>query len=241
MNKQGSLTQLAYERLRADVLSCRFKPGEQLKTKDLCEDLGVSLGAVREALSRLTAEGLAVAEPQRGFRVAPVSVDELRDLTSTRIHIESICLERAITRGDLGWEADLLAAYHTLSRTPERIHTEGAVRLNDGWASVHTQFHQKLIAACDSPWLLRIRLQLFQQTERYRQLSVPFQTVDRDTNQEHCDLMNAAVARNVPLATQLLARHMEITMNIVIAGLAAISAGASPGGQDPKRGSTVAA
>lgn len=233
LSGQGSLTQVAYERLRADVLSCKFRPGEQLKTKDLCEGLGVSLGAVREALSRLTAEGLVIAEPQRGFRVAPISIEELRDLTRTRIQIETICLERAISCGDVNWEADLVAAYHLLSRTPERISTDGAVRLNDGWSNVHTQFHQKLIAACDSPWLLRIRLQLYQQTERYRQLSVPFQTVKRDTNQEHFDLMNAAVARNVPRAAQLLAQHMEVTMNIVIAGLSAIDAGSEH--EEPRR------
>lgn len=218
------MTQIAYERLRADTLSCRYKPGEQLKTKDLCESLHVSLGAVREALSRLTAEGLVVAEPQKGFRIAPVSIEELRDLTRTRIQIETMCLERAISLGDLNWESEILAAYHTLSRTPERIETDGRVHLNDNWSAVHTQFHHKLIAACDSPWSLRIRHQLYQQTERYRQISVPFQVVTRNTNQEHFDLMNAAIARNVPRAAQLLAQHMEITMNIVIAGLSELNA-----------------
>jgi DNA-binding GntR family transcriptional regulator len=217
----GSLTQSAYERLRADVLSCKLRPGQQLKTKELCERLGVSLGAVREALSRMTAEGLVVAEPQRGFRVAPISVEELRDLTRTRIQIETMCLESAMSHGDVAWESELIAAYHQLSHTPERITLEGAVRLNDAWAEAHTRFHQKLIEACDSPWLLRIRLQLYQQTERYRQLSVPFQTVERNTNQEHFELMNAVIARNVPRAAQLLAKHMETTMDIVIRGISA--------------------
>ena len=59
----------AYEALRADLLACRVAPGSRLKIQELCLQHAVSLGAIREALSRLTSEGLVVAEPQRGFRV----------------------------------------------------------------------------------------------------------------------------------------------------------------------------
>ena len=68
-----NLTQGAYEGLRADLLACRVTPGSKLKIQDLCERFSVSLGAIREALSRLTSEGLVISEPQRGFRAAPIS------------------------------------------------------------------------------------------------------------------------------------------------------------------------
>ena len=96
-----SLTQGTFEVLRADVLASRLRPGERLKINQLCDRLGVSLSAVREALSRLTAEGLVIAEPQRGFRVAPISVDELCDLTRVRIEIEAMCLRSAVRGGDI--------------------------------------------------------------------------------------------------------------------------------------------
>jgi len=112
-----SLTRSAYESLRADLLSCRFEPDERLNISELCAAMGVSLGAVREALSRLTSEGLVVAEPQRGFRVAPVSADDLRDLYRTRVDIEGLCLRRSIEVGGLDWESSLVAAYHSLSKT----------------------------------------------------------------------------------------------------------------------------
>jgi len=215
----ASLTQTAYERLRADLLSCKLKPDEQLKISQLCEQLDVSLGAVREALSRLTSEGLVIAEPQRGFRVAPVSLDDLKDLTRVRIQIETSCLERAITCGDMNWETNLVAAFYRLSRTPERVSDgAGGVRLDDTWREAHNQFHECLIAACDSPWLLRIREQLYLQTERYRQLSVPLQTVKRDTNTEHQDLMNSVLARDTSRASKLLDAHLTRTMDILVAG-----------------------
>lgn len=214
-----SLTQGAYERLRADLLTCRLKPDEQLKINHLCEEFGVSLGAIREALSRLTSEGLVVAEPQRGFRVAPISAADLKDLTRVRIQIETSCLERAIACGGVEWETDLVAACYRLSRAKEHVSDGKSVRLDDDWRDTHNQFHDCLIAACDSPWLLRLREQLYSQSERYRQLSVPLQKVKRNTNREHEDLMNAALARDTPKAVALLDRHLTKTMEIVLAGL----------------------
>src|ERR1700679_1227048 len=79
-----------YRQLRADILACRLRPGEKLQINALAEERGVSLSGVREPLSRLSAEGLVTAEPQRGFRVAPVSFEDLTDLTMTRIDIENL-------------------------------------------------------------------------------------------------------------------------------------------------------
>src|SRR5271170_5821579 len=114
----ASLTQRAYDELRNDLLNCRFEPGEPLRIGELCKRLEASQGAVREALSRLTSEGLVEARPQRGFRVTPISAEDLGDLTSARIEIEELCLRHAIEAGDVHWEARMVAAFHQLSRTP---------------------------------------------------------------------------------------------------------------------------
>src|SRR5271170_5734115 len=114
----ASLTQRAYDLLREALLDCRFEPGEPLRIGELCKRLDASQGAVREALSRLTSEGLVEARPQRGFRVTPISAADLRDLTAARIEIEELCLRHAIEAGDVHWEARMVAAFHQLSRTP---------------------------------------------------------------------------------------------------------------------------
>src|ERR1700722_6476034 len=105
MNQKFSLTQEAYERLRADLLACRLQPGQRLRINELCKRLSVSLGAVGEALSRLTSEGLVSAEPQLGFTVAPISAIDLHDLTMVRIEIEGLCLRQSVANGDLSWES----------------------------------------------------------------------------------------------------------------------------------------
>jgi len=211
----GSLTQTAYERLRADVLACRLRPGERLRINDLCEKLSVSLSAVREALSRLAAEGFVVAEPQRGFRVAPISIEELRDLTSVRVEIEGMCLRRALAAGDVAWEEQLVAAHHRLSRTPER--EEGDMgRVAEAFAVAHAAYHRALVAGCDSPWLLRLREILYAQGERYRRLSVPLARRQRDLPREHREIMEAALARDADRAVMLLRRHLELTTTILL-------------------------
>jgi DNA-binding GntR family transcriptional regulator len=219
-----NLTQGAYEQLRADLLSCRILPGSRLKIQELCTRLAVSLGAIREALSRLTSEGLVVAEPQRGFSAAPISIEDLRDLTRVRVEIDSLCLRRAIELGDVDWEARAVAAFHRLSRTPERAAGDPS-RSSDGWAQAHAAFHTALIEGCDSPWLLRLHGQLYDQSERYRRLSISITPRRRNIGNEHQAILDAALARDADKAVRLLAAHIDATADILAAGLQAPAAG----------------
>ena len=170
-----TLAQAAYDRLRADLLSGRLRPGEPVKISEIGAAFGTNVNAIREALSRLTSEGLVVATPQKGFSATPISAAELRDLTEVRIQIETSCLERSIATGDVNWETQIVAALHRLSRTPERVPGDPD-QTSEEWARHHAAFHKALVAGCDSPWLLRIRETLYTQSERYRRLSVPFAT-----------------------------------------------------------------
>jgi DNA-binding GntR family transcriptional regulator len=232
-----NLTQGAYEAVRADLLACRIPPGSRLKIQDLCDRFSVSLGAIREALSRLTSEGLVVSEPQRGFRAAPISVADLQDLTMVRIEIESLCLRRAIAVGTVEWEARLVAAFHRLSRTPERAPAD-PMRSDDEWAGAHATFHLALVEGGDSPWLLRLHSQLYAQSERYRRLSIPLGSAERNVGQEHQDILNAVLRRDAERAVMLLTRHLRATTEILLAadieGYAARGTSAGDGDQDAR-------
>ena len=210
-----SRTQDVYERMRAELLSGSSAPATRLKINDLCRAHGVSLSAVREALSRLTSEGLVIAEPQRGFSVAAVSANELADLTRVRAQIECLCLERAIAVGDVDWEAQVVAAFHHLSRTPERD-ADDPGRMSDARSAAHAAFHDALARGCDSPWLLRLRETLYVQSERYRRLSISSNGVARDLNREHQDIMEAVLAREARRARRLMTKHLELTMSTLL-------------------------
>jgi DNA-binding GntR family transcriptional regulator len=213
--RTGSRTEDAHVHLRADILACRYRPGERLRILDLAARLGVSHTVVREALSRLSADGLVVAEAQRGFTVAPVSPKELADLTDVRVTIECDALRRSIERGDIAWESRIVASAHAMARTSERVPGD-AVRLSDAWSSEHHTYHAALVSACESDVLLRLRAALFEQSERYRRLSVPLADADRDIEGEHEHLTRAVLDRDRERACHLLEEHLRTTSAVLL-------------------------
>ncbi len=234
-----SLTSSAYESLRRDLLACELRPGERLNINELCQKTGFNLSAVREAISKLTAEGLIVADQRRGFSVAPISVSELRDLTRVRSEIENLCLRRAMVLGDVAWEAGVMAAYHVMSNTKRMVGGGGATGV-DAWWTAHASYHRALVAACDSPWLMRLRDQLFAQSERYRILGSQLRVSNtRDVEREHQEITEAVLARDVDRATGLMAAHFEMTTHILLRADEA-GAGLSNGGSRMLAGEAVA-
>ncbi|MFZ6648596.1 GntR family transcriptional regulator [Undibacterium sp. TJN25] len=212
----GSLTVSIYKRLQADVLAGRLAPGDKLKIHDLSEQMDVSPGVVREALSRLASESIVVASPQRGFRVAPISAEDVRDLTQARIEIERSCLRRSLTNGDVAWEAAILAALHRLSHTPHE-----AADLSEPWADTHAQFHKSLVDACDSKWLLKVREQLFVQAERYRRINTRLSADIRDLRAEHEEIAKLAISRDVERTCEMMEHHLKLTETLTLQMLGA--------------------
>src|ERR1700728_969100 len=120
-DSDSNLTHRAYVRLKADLIACRLAPDSRLNISRLQKDLGFSQAAVREALSRLTAEGLVTIEPNAGFRAASISREGFRDLAMACANVEVPCLRSALANGDLQWEGALLATYHIASKVLERV------------------------------------------------------------------------------------------------------------------------
>jgi DNA-binding GntR family transcriptional regulator len=201
-----------YQSLRAEILAGEIPPGGKVRTQLLCDRFGVSLGAVREALSQLMAEGLVLSEAHRGYTVAPISVEDLKDLTKIRVEIETLCLTWSMQAGQVEWESEVLGAAHRLTKT-FRVDDKSAPSAL--WISAHDAYHTALVSACGSPRLLQIRKQLYDQSERYRKLESSLPR-SRNPDDEHKRLADAAIARDIPLATKLLRAHIELTTENII-------------------------
>lgn len=215
MESPTSLTHGAYAKLRSQLLACRFAPGEKLKIDDLCRRFEVGSSAVREALSRLASEGFVVSEPQRGFRVAPLSVDALSDLTNVRCSIEALCLRGAIEKGGIEWQSQVVAALHRLSHTPVWA-DKAARRYSEEYSRAHEIFHETLASGCGSPWLLHLRATLYNHSERYRAFSGPLSKVDRDLDREHREIAEATLARDSERAVTLMNQHLQMTTKVIL-------------------------
>jgi DNA-binding GntR family transcriptional regulator len=212
-----SLTSAVLAHVRAEILSAHLKPGERVLIAALAKRLGVSLSAVREALSRLAAEGLVRGEDQRGFRVTPVSIEDLRDVTRTRIDLEGLALRRAIELGDARWEEGVRAAHAELAAVPLPPPGEPGPSF-ERWRAAHQRYHAALVAACRSEWLLRFRHILFEQSERYRFLA--YGVEPRDIEGEHRIIMQATLARDAEAAVRALSDHLTLTADIILESFA---------------------
>jgi DNA-binding GntR family transcriptional regulator len=209
-----TLTSAVCERMRRDILSARLSPGQKLHIAQLSKGFGVSLAATREALSRLVADGLVQAVDQRGFRVSPVSNADLQDLTRTRIDIEGLALRRSIEQGDKAWLAAVEAAFASLLAVPYRDPADPKVH-NEAWLARHRIFHRTLVNACGSPWLIRFRDILYEQSERYRLLSIPVDPSLRDVAAEHRQIVDAVLRRDADAAVAALTAHFSRTEDLV--------------------------
>ncbi len=207
-----TLVESAYRALRRDITEGRLAPGEKLRVEHLKDNYGVGAGTLREALSLLISDALVVSQGQRGFRVAPVSLDDFEDITRTRVMLECDALRQSIAMGDDAWEANLLAAFHLLTKAEEkRIGSDD----REEWEERNRVFHEALISACPSRWLKHFLSILYQQAERYRRLALYLKPIPRDIHDEHEALLRAAIARDADKATAILAEHIQLTFRSI--------------------------
>lgn len=213
-----TLVESAYATLRREILDGAFEPGAKLRTEELRTRYNISGSTMREALTRLLGEALVTSEGQRGFRVAPASLEDFQDLTHVRKLVETEALRQSIAHGDEAWEAQLVAAFYRLSKVEERL-AEDPIGAIDDFEARNREFHRALIAACPSRWLHHFIGLLFQQSERYRRMALSKRTLARDVHAEHKAMFDAAIGRNPELASQLTADHIERTLTILRATL----------------------
>ncbi|MGY2938442.1 DNA-binding GntR family transcriptional regulator [Bradyrhizobium sp. GM6.1] len=142
-----------YQRIRSDIIFGVLTPSGRLKLDAMKEDYGVSISTLREILNRLTSEGFVVAEGQRGFEVAPISIQNLRELAGLRILLEQHAMAESFRAGDVEWEGRVVSAHHKLAATERTVLKEGddpeLRKRYDG------EFHQALISNCGSRELMQ--------------------------------------------------------------------------------------
>ena len=209
----GSQASFAYDSIRADILCGHHMPNKKLKVHELALSLGISPGAVREALFRLVSEHLVETRDQRGFAVTPVSITDLQELTDLRCDIESIACRRSVERGGIEWEGGLVAAQYKLRATSARFTEDGEVSLE--FLAAHAAFHQALVAAAGNQRLLAIRAQLYEQYQRFRAF-YSHVAGRRHLAADHDKLAEFALARDADALVETIVDHVSQTTRRII-------------------------
>ena len=215
VSQSVTLASSAYEWMRRDILNGDLKPGSRLRMQPLSERYNVGNSPLREALNRLAVERLIVHEDQKGFSVPDISAAEATELVKTRCWLEAIAVRESVNNVTPEWEEKLVLAYHRLSRTPRSEDPE-RFRSNPEWKRLHYHFHMSLIENCGSRWLYTYCEQLFALAERYRNASMTRIYTQRNSDEEHRAILNAAVDRNAEEAVRLMREHIQKTTDVII-------------------------
>jgi DNA-binding GntR family transcriptional regulator len=208
LSQKATMASTVADDIRRRIVSGDFGPDDKLRVHQLAEMFGVTLSPIREALNRLTSEGLVELRDMRGFSVAPVSEQELEEIYRTRRWLNELALRESIEHGDEAWAEGVLLAYHRLQQLP-RV-TSAGEKSNRTWDQAHRDFHKALTAACRSKLLVGYCDQMFLLADRYRHIarfSAKANSKQRDA--EHRRIMEAAIARRADEAAGLLNRHLE--------------------------------
>jgi DNA-binding GntR family transcriptional regulator len=201
-----SVSEHTYRTIRSDIIFARLKPGQKLGLERLKEDYDVSVSTLREILSRLASEGFVLAEGQRGFQVAPVSLTDLREIADLRLLLESHAIDVSFRSGDLEWEGAVVAAHHKLALLEKQMLAGDRAQANV-WKRYDLEFHRALISACGSRAMIEMYATVYDKYLRYLMVAMVFR--GEVAAKEHEALLDCALQRNAARAKQILVQHIN--------------------------------
>jgi DNA-binding GntR family transcriptional regulator len=210
----ASVGELAYRRIRADIIFGRLAPGQKLKLEVLREGYGASVSTLRELLNRLASEGLIAAEGQKGFMVSPVSATNLREIAAMRLLLEGHALAQSFEAGDMEWEGRVVAAHHKLAQMERRMLEKDRADA-ELWKRYDWEFHHALISACGSQVLLETHAAIYDKYLRYQMVAVIFR--GQIAAEEHQILLDCALKRDTGRAAAVLGTHVNACVDHTLA------------------------
>jgi len=204
----------AYRHIRRDILFGRLAPAQKLKLDGLRERYGVSISTLRELLSRLTSEGLIVAEGARGFEVVPISPENLKEVANLRQLLECHAMALSFATGDMEWEGRVVAAHHKLAMVESRM-LAGDRSAPDLWKRYDWEFHHALISPCGSKAHLDAHSAAYDKYLRYQMIAVVFR--GEIAAREHRQLLECALRRDTKSAQGVLVKHIQDCVSYTLA------------------------
>ena len=202
-----TLAERAYETIRRDILWGVLEPGAHLTGETLKARYNIGPTPIREALFRLTECGLLQTEERRGFRVPPLSYEDIHDIIHMRQVLESEAIRRAVLNASDEWESRVLAAYHRMFRVEEAADRTGVLEW-ELWEERHTEFHAILIEGAGSPRMSRFHRLLYDQGNRYRRVIQPLVTQIDEAKNDHKRILDFVLGRQADEAAAAAAEHI---------------------------------
>ncbi|MGV9669568.1 GntR family transcriptional regulator [Gordonia sp. NPDC003504] len=211
---QESTPAIIARKLHEAIADGSFPPGSQLTESGLAADLGVSRGPLREAMQRLTAEGLLVSHRNRGLFVVSMDDDDIRDMYIARTAVERAAIEQVIAHDDpesIAALSDAVALMRAHANDPN----------GPDMAEADMVFHQTLVEHARSQRLSRLHETILVETRMCLRAMRGTYSSGKDRIDEHQALVDAIAAGDAPAADVLMIEHMRDGLHRLIGDAAA--------------------
>jgi DNA-binding GntR family transcriptional regulator len=207
--------EMTYRRVRDDIVYGRLAPGQKLTLDRMRQAYGSAVSTLREIFNGLASEGLITAEGARGFEVASVSPDNLREVAAMRQLLECDALRSSFEAGDVEWEGRVVATHHKLASLERRV-SAGDRSQEETLRRYDWEFHNALISACGSRVLLEMHAGIYDKYLRYLMLAAVFR--GEPVVEEHRKLLAFALERDWRGAQATTITHIQDCVAQMVSG-----------------------
>ncbi|SAL45401.1 GntR family transcriptional regulator [Caballeronia arvi] len=199
--------------LRQRILSGDLAPGEVLRQEALADELGVSRVPIREAITRLTGEGLLTKEPHKGAYVAELSIEEVQETFEIRLRLEPWLFSQAIPHIT---DAEIAKA--------ERLVSEMDDAESGLWGQLNWRLHETLYLPARRDITLQMLRVLHDRSDRYFRFQVVQVPIREQSHDEHMSLIDACRKHDAKLGAKLLEQHVKTAGQQIISVVETIMA-----------------
>jgi DNA-binding GntR family transcriptional regulator len=192
--------------IRQRILSGELAPGEPVRQEALADELGVSRVPIREAITRLTGEGLLFNVPHKGAYVAQLSIEEVQETFDIRLRLEPWLFAQAIPRIS---DAEIAKAARLVD---EMDNAESGV-----WGQLNWRLHETLYLPAQRDITLQMLRVLHDRSDRYFRFQVVQVPIREQSHGEHMSLIDACRKRDAKLGAKLREQHVRIAAEQIVA------------------------
>ena len=197
-----TIKEIVASQLRDDILSGRLPAGKEITLKALAEQYNCSLTPIREALSILEGEGLAVANRHKSVTVCSLDADEVEEIFEIRALLEGYACSLAIANMDEKTLENLEANLHAQKMCAEKDE-------HNRWVKLNSEFHNQIYSCIRKGILYEMIMTLRNRTGHYGRTYTKLLNRTKTATLEHEQLLDAILKRDRAKANRITQKHLR--------------------------------
>ncbi|BES85417.1 hypothetical protein PEC302107_16400 [Pectobacterium araliae] len=202
MTDSLSLSDQAYHTIRRDILTCRMLPGSLVTESELMERYQLGKSTCRLALTRLSHENLVISRPRKGYRIAPVTVQDVEEIFTVRAALEPLAARLAVGKVDIELLKELEAQCRVEVTAP--LSTRIDVFMN-----ANKRFHLTIAEATGNTHLINTLSGLMDEMSRLVALGFNVQRIKPEIKHDHNAMIDAFIEGDTKRVEFIARRHIE--------------------------------